>query len=384
MIEVRELEHVLALEGVSYGVVQPGRHDPSGIPIVRVADLEGDEIRTDNPLRVAREVERKYSRTRLSGGEVLVSIVGTVGRVAIAPTSVKGWNVARAVAVLRAANPGDTAWIRYALLSPLAQDQMNMRKTDTVQATLNLRDIKKIAIPWPSPHQRRQIASVLAALDDLIEANRTAIHALRSLAGAVFEAATIGGDTLTFGEVARQVRDTVSGGGLLPGTPYLGLEHFATDGLGISTVGDAALVESNKSRFSSGDVLYGKLRPYFRKFDRAGFDGVCSTEIWVLRGREPYGAATVSALVARPEFTDFAMQGSGGTRMPRADWKHVVAMPIQVPSQHELPTVEKRLENFWRASVDLQKEIDDLTRTRNELLPLLLSGKVRVRDIEAA
>ena len=241
--------------------------------------------------------------------------------------------------------------------------------------------LKGMLIALPEIDEQRRIAGVLGALDDLIETNRQQISRLRDTAQVCFDAAAQVGDEVTFGDVAHLVREGVSANDLSVGTRYLGLEHFNTDGAGIAGVGDAGGMDSGKSRFTAGDVLYGKLRPYFRKYDRPGFDGVCSTEIWVLRGTEPYGSATVAALVRRPEFTDFAMQGSGGTRMPRADWRHVASMAVAVPRREQLEDVEAHLNALWRARVALQDEITDLTRVRDELLPLLMSGRVRVRGV---
>jgi type I restriction enzyme S subunit len=375
------LESVLQPGGLSYGIVQPGSHTDDGVPIIRVTDLEGNTVRSSRPLRVSSELESAFARTRLVGGEVLVSIVGTVGRVAVVSDALAGWNVARAVAVLRPQSAADSQWIHYALLSDDAQRQMGIRKTDTVQATLNLRDLRSISLPWPDAVIRRRIAGLLGSLDNLIETNQQQLLCLRDVARTRFELAAQGGAEVRFGDVAQLVRQGVSRDRLSVGTPYLGLEHFATDGDGILSVGDAGAVNSNKSRFSAGDVLYGKLRPYFRKYDRPGFDGVCSTEIWVLRGTDPFCSGIVWSLVARPEFTEFATQSSVGTRMPRAEWNHVASMPVVVPPRRALVEVESHLEALWRACTNFQSEIAELTQARDELLPLLMSGRVRVREV---
>jgi len=64
--------------------------------------------------------------------------------------------------------------------------------------------------------------------------------------------------------------------------PYLGLEHIDEAKLRLNGIGNSDDVASNKYRFSSGDVLFGKLRPYFRKVVKPKFNGICSTDIWVL------------------------------------------------------------------------------------------------------
>src|SRR6266481_5049192 len=85
---------------ISYGIVQPGSAIADGVPIIRVGDVRNGQISTANPLRVRPELEAQYQRTRLRGGELLLTIVGTIGETAIVPRKLAGWNVARAIAVL--------------------------------------------------------------------------------------------------------------------------------------------------------------------------------------------------------------------------------------------------------------------------------------------
>ena len=87
--------------GISYGIVQPGSaQDRGGVPIVRVADVRNGRISTQAPLCVDPAIEAAYARTRLEGGELLLTLVGTVGEAAVVPPELAGWNVARAVAVI--------------------------------------------------------------------------------------------------------------------------------------------------------------------------------------------------------------------------------------------------------------------------------------------
>ena len=89
---------------ISYGVFQPGAPVSLGVPIVRVNNFSDGRLDLSDILRVAPEVEAKYSRTRLNGGEVLLTLVGSVGHVAEVPPDCAGFNVARAVGVIRPAS----------------------------------------------------------------------------------------------------------------------------------------------------------------------------------------------------------------------------------------------------------------------------------------
>lgn len=63
---------------------------------------------------------------------------------------------------------------------------------------------------------------------------------------------------------------------------YIGLEHIEQQNLKLIGIGSTEDIDSNKFEFKAGQILFGKLRPYFRKVYRPKFDGVCSTDIWVI------------------------------------------------------------------------------------------------------
>jgi len=162
-----------------------------------------------------------------------------------------------------------------------------------------------------------------------------------------------------FGECATEVRDKVQPEGA-NGARYIGLEHIEQGTLHLNGFGSANDVSSTKSKFSKGDILFGKLRPYFRKVVRAPFDGVCSTDIWVVRSTNGIDQGFLYYWMASQEFVDFSMQGSEGTKMPRAKWNHV--------SRHQVPFFT---EDEQKAIAHILGSLDDkieLNRRMNETL----------------
>ena len=139
---------------------------------------------------------------------------------------------------------------------------------------------------------------------------------------------------MTLGDCAVLVRDSVAPSAH-PGLPYIGLEHIGQGTLSLNGVGSARDVESTKTAFRAGDILFGKLRPYFRKVVRPWFDGICSTDIWVIRPRRDVDAGFLFYLLASSEFVRFASQGAQGTRMPRAKWDQVSRFSVCLPSLSE-------------------------------------------------
>jgi len=130
------------------------------------------------------------------------------------------------------------------------------------------------------------------------------------------------GGELLFGDAAELIRNTVQPRDVAE-VPYIGLEHIEEGTLRLNSYGSSKNVDSAKFLFREGDILFGKLRPYFRKVIRAPFDGVCSTDIWVVRAKNGVDQGYLYYWMAAEDFVEFATSGSEGTRMPRAKWEHV-------------------------------------------------------------
>jgi len=113
--------------------------------------------------------------------------------------------------------------------------------------------------------------------------------------------------------------------------PYIGLGHIGQQTMRILDVGHSSSTESTKKVFRAGDILFGSLRPYFRKVVRPKFDGVCSTDITVLRARPSVDPRFLLYLVGSPQFISYATSVSSGTRMPRTNWDVAAEFECDVP-----------------------------------------------------
>lgn len=181
------LESCCQAGSITYGIVQPGSPTDRGVPVIRVNNFRDASLDLSDVLRVSQEVESKYGRTRLKGGEVLLTIVGSVGQVAIAPRSAAGFNVARAVAVIDPLPTFPAAWVALCLRSPLSQHLLGSRANTTVQTTINLKDLRALPIPIPPDAERDAIATLIGSLDDRITLLRETNSTLEAIAQALFK-----------------------------------------------------------------------------------------------------------------------------------------------------------------------------------------------------
>jgi len=129
---------------------------------------------------------------------------------------------------------------------------------------------------------------------------------------------------------------------------YLGLEHIEQQSLRLNGSGLGKDAESNKFLFKKGDILFGKLRPYFRKVIKAPYDGICSTDIWVLRAKNNNDSDFLFYLVASQDFINQATQTSEGTKMPRAKWevlKNYEILVTNTKTQKEIGSILSTIDN---------------------------------------
>lgn len=112
---------------------------------------------------------------------------------------------------------------------------------------------------------------------------------------------------------------------------------------------------SIKNVFHKGDVLFGKLRPYLRKYAKPNFDGVCSSEIWVLHpNKDIVCTEFLYHLVASDSFIA-AANISSGTKMPRADWKLISSMYFEIPSLVEQQKIADCLSSIDKV-IEIKKQ----------------------------
>jgi type I restriction enzyme S subunit len=173
--------------GIAVGVMYPGDHVPNGVPLIKAGDLNGSIINPHPDFRISKEKHHEYRRTALEGGELLMTLVGNVGQCAVVPPRMAGWNAARAVAVMRFADSSETQFVQQCLLSRPLQHLMDVWCNTTVQATLNLKEIRQLPLPWPPKQSRDAIAAFGKALDDKIELNRRMNATLETMARALFQ-----------------------------------------------------------------------------------------------------------------------------------------------------------------------------------------------------
>lgn len=171
---------------IGYGIVQPGQSIDGGVPVIKVNNLIAGLNSVNDLDTTSRETACKYSRTQLKGGELVVSVVGTIGKTAIVPASFAGCNLVRATALIDIPEQWLSNWVKYYIDSPAGQSYIDQNLNTTVQPTLNIKSLVEMPIPFFDESFMKKAVAFLKAIDGKIDINNQINDNLLQQAQSVF------------------------------------------------------------------------------------------------------------------------------------------------------------------------------------------------------
>lgn len=280
------------------------------------------------------------------------------------------------------------------------------QNSGAAQPNANAQVLTSFPVPLPPLPAQRKIGAVLSSYDDLIENNLRRIKILEEMAQNLYREwfvkfrfpgheqvkmvdspiGTIpaGWEAKRLGDLVQDNRRAVNPSALDSDTPYVGLEHLPRRSIALMEWGKAGDVQSTKFIFKAGEILFGKIRPYFHKVVVAPLDGVCSSDAIVISARNPEWFTLALGCISSDEFIQHATQTSNGTKMPRANWDVLVKYPTPLPSADLL----HRFNDFFGGVVasisNMVLTNRNLCATRDLLLLKLVSGEVDVSEVDIA
>ena len=283
----------------------------------------------------------------------------------------------------------DVGFLRYLVGSREFTQHIHSITTGTAVPHISGKQIKDFAFALPPVAEQKAIAAVLGALDDKIEGHRRMNATLEAMARALFQSWFVeaaanglpkGWRAGTIGDVAENARRGINPDKMNPATAYIGLEHMPRRSIALSEWGHAGKLESNKFEFQRGEILFGKLRAYFHKVGVAPLDGVCSTDILVVRPQKPEWFGFVLGHISSVELVSHTDAASTGTKMPRTNWNDIARFEAALPPA----SLAAKFTELIRPMIDRMianiHESRTLATLRDTLLPKLLSGELRVRE----
>jgi type I restriction enzyme, S subunit len=292
------------------------------------------------------------------------------------------------VARLRGNKGLDQKFLPYLVMSYKFEQYVKSVQTETAIPHISTQQINDFPIFLPPLSEQCKIAEVLGAWDEAIDLLEKLVASNRSRKQGLMQQLLTGKKrfkefegsewkSYSFSEIVKLRSKKFDPKTSSESKMCVELEHISqTSGKLIGTV-DSSKQASTKNHFFTGDVLFGKLRPYLRKYLLAQFDGVCSTEIWVLVSQKYIASNYLFYLVQTSEFIATA-NVSSGSKMPRADWGYISEVSFRIPPLPEQEKIAAVLTAADEEIATLEKQLAAYKRQKIGLMQQLLTGRIRI------
>lgn len=355
----------------------------AGVPVISAKLIRQGAIDFENVRFVSHETWEKWMPLPLREGDVILTSEAPLGKTAFVPSNDPLVLGQRLFALRGKADVIDNAYLRYWLESEVGQAQLAGRASGTTVLGIRQALLRKVEIDLPPLKVQRSVGKFLKALDDKITANVRVLETANELVKNLYTAIPKSSNH-AIESIGELVKKNVKPEEMDVSKALINLEHFDSKQIWISRHAQVPEATSAKSSFLVGDVLFGKLRPYFHKVGVAPIGGYCSTDVLVVRPREDSYRGLLLAAMSAEETVAVATQNSNGTRMPRAKWADIASCAIPDPDDPKSIELGKLMDVLIPKCNALIHENHVLARTRDELLPLLMSGRITVGEAEDA
>lgn len=387
-MEWKELQ-TLVKRKIGYGIVQPGPSVPKGVPIIKVNNIISGLYDTKHLDKTTVENDAKYQRTKLKGGELIITVVGTCGKTAIVPIHFAGCNLVRATCLIDIEDETICKWIKYYIDSPHGQAYINRNLNTTVQATLNVKSLNEMPIPFYSDEYTSNVVNILSSFDRKIELNNKINADLEEMAQAIFKNWFVDFEPFKDGKFVDSEL------GMIP------------EGWKVGTLGDFCNVFTGKK--NTNQAIEKGLYPFFScapeplasndaifkgkaiiiagngsytgrtMFYNGGFDLYQRTYACTIREQDKENLMIFFYHMMKQFFEPVKMGGTRGSSIP-----YIVMGDI---TQQDFPYSEEwliRFSNIANSMMDrklrIDKENSRLSLLRDTLLPRLMSGELEVPE----
>ncbi|WPZ26323.1 restriction endonuclease subunit S [Sulfitobacter pontiacus] len=361
----------------------------AGVPLLRGQDVRPGDLDFTGTKFISEETHKRWNKSALSAGDVVIVRVGYPGTAAVVPNHIKTANAASLLVLTPGREKLSSEFICQVLNSEAGKKQIDSYLVGGAQQVVNTRVMAHFVFASPPLAEQRAIATALADADALIAALEGMIAKKRDLKQAAMQHLLTGKTRLPgfsgewevkrLGEVAAIRNHKINTFGADAAAFCVELEQVGQNTGQIDGHSDARSRRSVKYLFQKGDVLFGRLRPYLRKFWWANRDGVCSTEIWPLI---PIGDRLVSGFLFQTIQTDAfieAANSSYGTHMPRSDWKALTKFEFNLPTDpNEQTAIAEVLSDMDADLAALEAQAAKARAVKQGVMQELLTGKVRL------
>ena len=385
--------------------VKGGKRLPKGInlttianthPYIRVRDLGTKKIlELDSSYEyVDDETQKSISKYIVNSGDIILSIVGTIGLVAVIGTTLDGANLTENCVKLINVNKIDKEYLYYYLSSDIGKSEIEKGTVGAVQAKLPIKNIQSINIKAPAIELQKRIASILKSLDDKIEVNRRINENLEQQAQALFKSwfvdfepfkdqpfveSELGmiphgwrvGNLFDVAEILDKFRKPLSGKdreSMNKVYPYYGatscmdyVDNYLFDGI-FTLIGEDGSV-AREDGLPYMQYVWGKLW--------------VNNHAHILQGKNGFSTEMLHAMLSITNIQHL-VTGAVQAKLSQANMQKIL---VAIPPVAVLDKIRPAIDALYEIKRNKEDESRRLAELRDTLLPRLMSGELKVDEV---
>lgn len=418
---------------------------PTPYKMIRTPNIKNGRVSTDDCRCVDADTFAKWTRrATVERNDVLLTREAPLGEVGIVNSSEQLFLGQRIMQYRADESKLDPHFLLYSFLSPDLQHQFSMHEgSGSVVSHIRVGDCSKFELNLPPLAMQKRISEILRNLDHKIPLNRQINQTLEQMAQTLFKSWFVDFDpvidnALDAGnpipdelqhraEARKAVRDSEGFKPLPDDVHQLFPDAFEESELGwvpkgwvAGCLADVASYTSNRittnelslnnyvstenmlaekkgivdaanlptvntvPAYTTGNVLISNIRPYFKKIWMANGDGGHSNDVLGFEAKEHNTEGYLFNLLYQDALFEFMMTTAKGSKMPRGDKKAILGWQLVIPPRELREYFSQRVGDFYVSSNKRTEENKTLTKLRDTLLPKLISGELRLYDVEAA
>lgn len=367
------------------------------IPVIRIGDIQNGKVDYENCLKVNKDDNLEAYTVKLA--DIVIAMSGaTTGKIATIDNEKKAY-INQRVGIIRSKN---NKFIKYCLENESFIKYINLLSAGSAQPNISMGNILDFKIPYISQREQETIAGYLdkkcGEIDRVIEVQKEVIEKLKEYKQSVITEAVTKGldksvplkdsgiewiDKIPQHWEIRRLKTLLSirnEKAEYNGEIYIGLENVLSF-LGKYNLTEDFVVEGISNKFYSGDLLFGKLRPYLAKATIVDFNGLCSSEFLVMQNFKGDNRYLLRLLLSY-WFIDIVNSSTYGAKMPRASWDFISNMRIPFPSKIEQQQIadflDKKCSEIDKIIDDKERLIEKLIEYKKSLIYECVTGKRKV------
>ncbi|MBP7306105.1 MAG: restriction endonuclease subunit S [Saprospiraceae bacterium] len=385
-------------KSITYGIVQPGNYHENGIVMIRSQDYSAGWGNLFNLFKVSEEIDRAYIRSRVSKGDILITVVGAnIGKIAVVPVELDCSNISRSVARISIdSTKANSEFIRYFLENRIER-LLYVNKVGGAQPVLNLDDLQQFKIPLPPLSEQKAIAQVLSSADAAIHTTEKLIaqkelrkkwlmqqlltgkKRMPAFANAAAGKKRYWGEwkELHLGDMFTERNETK-----FFDLPLLSIGQNGVYPQDESVKKDTSNEDKSKyKRICPGDIGYNTMRMWQGRSALSELEGIVSPAYTVVIPKKNADSIFFSYLFKMPKMTNLFWRNSQGLvdDTLNCKFKDFSIVKVMLPQTKEEQTaIAQVLQAVDKEIILLKAKAEKLREQKKGLMQVLLTGKKRL------